>query len=62
MLRNSENKEMPWNQIQLVLNFQVWLTEKVALTLVVTVVSMPCLNLLASRLNVNRQERNLFHV
>ena len=45
-----------------ILNFQVRLTEKVAFTLVVTAVWMFCLNLLALRLNVNLQRRNLFRV
>ena len=46
----------------MILNFQVRLTEKVAFTLAVTSVLMLCLNLLATKLNVNRQRRNLFHV
>ena len=46
----------------MILNFQVRLTEKVAFTLAVTSVLMLCLNLLAAKLNVNRQRRNLFHV
>ena len=38
-----------------ILNLQVRLTEKVAFALVVTAASMLCLNLLALRLNINRQ-------
>ena len=38
-----------------ILNLQVRLMEKVAFALVATAVSMLCLNLLALRLNINRQ-------
>ena len=46
----------------MILNFKVRLREKEAFALVVTAVSMLCFNLLALRLNVNRQKRNLLRV